>query len=247
MCVSCCRLAAQKRNTTKYDVRKVPPPRDNYFAALVTHVRAVSTWVFGSDSTLLSHVSIFFRPHFGHDGSACRDVRPCGAVGRCTRRVPLAGVQFRHCVDVGHDRRQPCPVYRRGEARCRRSEAPHAEKRRSAAQGMADRTQVAHLAAAVTTGFSAFHDVSADGTAALTLGAPLPPGLRATMPQGDGGRGQGALAFAGHLGQHCRGNRDEAGHRPCFCSPLRRLARHAVAAAAAAVVCWSMRVARRQR
>ncbi len=65
---------------------------------------------------------------------------------------------------------------------------------------MADRRQVAHLAAAVTKGFSAFHDVSSDGTAALTLGA---VGAPATMPQGDGGRGQGALAKTGHLGQHC--------------------------------------------
>jgi hypothetical protein len=35
-------------------VRNAPPPRDNYIAALMTNVRAVSTWVLGSDSTLLS-------------------------------------------------------------------------------------------------------------------------------------------------------------------------------------------------
>jgi hypothetical protein len=39
---------------TEYEVRNAPPPRNNYIAALVTKVRAVFTWVFGSDSTLLS-------------------------------------------------------------------------------------------------------------------------------------------------------------------------------------------------
>ena len=43
-------------------MRNAPPPCNNYIAARLTNVRAVSAWVFGSDSMLLSTVSIFFGP-----------------------------------------------------------------------------------------------------------------------------------------------------------------------------------------
>ena len=74
-----------------------------------------------------------FFSHCDHDGCACRDVRRSRALARWARRVPLAGMHFRHCIHAGF-RRHPCP--RRGEADCLCSEV-HAETTRSTAHGLA--------------------------------------------------------------------------------------------------------------